>query len=136
MDCRWNDEGVMQRVGDPPTAGQDELLIKLHCQLATILKGKCFLPLSWFTWSNLPFLILANKFKERMKTTSQSMCHFSGDLIDVASLSNWVSNEGSANHFLHIPPTGICLSCSNVCVRINHQFNFISVSQQRKSSGF
>lgn len=122
--------------GRRPTAGQNELLIKVHCQLVAILKENIFLPLSWFTLSNLPFLILPDKFKERMKATSHSMCHFSRYLIDAASLSNWVSNEGGTIHFLQIPPTGICLSCSNVCVRINHQFSCISVSQQRNDLYF
>lgn len=54
--------------------------------------------------------MLADKLKERMKATFYSVWHFSGYLIDPASLSDWVSIEGGISHLFQIPQTGLCLS--------------------------
>lgn len=75
-----------------------------------MLKRDLFLPPSWFTLLNSAFIIPQGECEETAKATSYLVWHCSVDLIDPASLSNWVGTEGGINPFLQIPQTGIFIS--------------------------
>lgn len=73
-------------------------------------KRDLFLPPSWFTLLNSAFIILQDECEETVKATSYLVWHCSVDLIDPASLSNWLGTEGGINPFCPIPQAGIFIS--------------------------